>query len=425
MNRRQFIRCTLGTAAASLIAARATVPGSAHAVESDQAKSPRSQSVRDHERKLIVVLFGGGTRSSEAIDDPQHRHIRHLWNDMRPHGTLLTNMRIEHRVVHPNCAASIMTGHWEWDDNEWSRPLAHPSLFEIVRKGRGLPDTSAWAFVYASILSKISESSLPGYGSSMAANVVEPPTIPRSAAEQMSQLLREAAARGSAADEAAAARECARLARSTSRLNLSGLRSPAARSFVENEFERWKASEGTTSHDAFLADRAIACMKRFTPNVLVVAFGEIDCAHYGSWSRYVEAIERTDELTWRLWKTAEEMDAYRGKTLMLILPDHGRELERADGPGFIHHSDFYTDTSADEGCRRVWMLALGPGVRVSGTIDRPIPTTAVAATGLVHLALNASEGAEASVLTELLGGDPPGGPVGSSAGRVAIAKKAG
>ena len=27
-----------------------------------------------------------------------------------------------------------------------------------------------------------------------------------------------------------------------------------------------------------------------------VDFGEIDCAHYGSWSRYVEAIRRTDEL---------------------------------------------------------------------------------------------------------------------------------
>lgn len=423
MNRRQFIRCTLGTAAASLIMTRSTVPGVARAAVDASAGGTQPRSAHDH--KLILVLFGGGTRSSETIDDPQHRHIPRLWNDMRPRGTLLTNMRIEHRVVHPNCAASIMTGHWEWDDNEWTHPLVHPSIFEIARKERNLPDTSAWAFVYASILNKITESSAPGYGSSIAANVVEPPTIPRSTAEQMSGLLHEAAARGSANEEAEAARRCAHLARSTSRLNLTGLRSSAARSFVETEYETWKTGNGTTSHDAFLADRAISCMKRFAPDILVVAFGEIDCAHYGSWSRYVEAIERTDELTWRLWKAAEESDVYHGKTLMLILPDHGRELERPGGPGFIHHSDFYTDTGADEGCRRVWMLALGPDVRAGGRIDRPIPTTTVAATGLEYLDLKASKGAEASILKELRSSGAPTAPGNRQGGRVAIAEKAG
>jgi len=57
-------------------------------------------------------------------------------------------------------------------------------------------------------------------------------------------------------------------------------------------------------------------MKRFSPPVMLVAFGEIDCAHYGSWSRYVEAIRRTDELTWSLWRAAEELPAYRGRTRM-------------------------------------------------------------------------------------------------------------
>jgi arylsulfatase A-like enzyme len=45
---------------------------------------------------------------------------------------------------------------------------------------------------------------------------------------------------------------------------------------------------------------------------------------------------------------------------LLIIPDHGRELERPGGPGFVHHSDFYTHTGADEGCRREFLLALGP-----------------------------------------------------------------
>ena len=83
---------------------------------------------------------------------------------------------------------------------------------------------------------------------------------------------------------------------------------------------------------------------------------------------------------------------------MLILPDHGRELDREGYFGFIHHSDFYTDKGADEGCRRVWMLALGPGVKAGKRIEKPIPITAAAATGLEYLGLEASAGAQRSVL---------------------------
>ena len=352
----------------------------------------------DEKRKLVIVLFGGGTRSSESIDEPEHRWIPRLWKEMVPRGTLFTNMRVEHKVVHPNSAGSIVTGHWEWDDIDWSRPVANPTIFEVYRKARKSPDTAAWAFVYASILAQAGVSRSAGYGVDCAANVVEPPTIPRSAAEDMDAKLRTAAATGSTDAEIKAAAESAGLARSTSRISLGGLRSDTARKFVESEYDGWKKSTGSTSHDLFLTDRAINCMRRFSPDVIAVMFGEIDCAHYGSWSRYVEAIKRTDELTWRLWRACEEIDAYRGKTLFLVLPDHGRELESKNGTGFIHHSDFYTNTGADEGCRRVWMLALGPGVAADRKIEKPTPITTVAATGLEYLGLTPAKGAAPSVL---------------------------
>ncbi len=350
-------------------------------------------------RKLIVVLFGGGTRSSESIDDPAHRWIPRLWNEMIPRGTLLTNMRVEGKVVHPNSAGSILTGHWEWDDIDWSRPVAHPTIFEIHRQAHRAADTDAWAFVYASILANAGVSSAEGYGIDFAANVVEPPTIPRSTAERMDALMRQAAASGSPQAELDAARQSANLARSSSRATAAGLRSPATRDFFDRRFAAWKSAgpEESTSHDAFLTDQAVAAMEQFAPSVLAVCFGEIDCAHYGSWSRYVEAIRRTDELTWRLWQAAERLDAYRGRTRMLILPDHGRELDGPGGSGFIHHSDFYTDQGADEGCRRVWMLVLGPGVSPGRTIGAPTPITSAAATGLAWLGLTPSPGAAEAI----------------------------
>jgi len=392
MDRRAFLRLGTGAAAGALVG------GCSQPSAAPQAAAPRNAD----KRKLLVVVFGGGTRSSEAVDDPRHRYIPRLWNEMIPRGTLLTNMRVEHLVVHPNATGSIMTGHWEWDDIDWTKPVAHPTIFEICRKRRRSPDTAAWAFVYASILAETGHSTAGGYGASYAANVVEPPTIPRTTAEEMDRRMARAAALGSDEAEREAAAQCAKLARGTSRIATGHLRSPAARSWLGEQFRSWKAQAGTTSHDAFLTDRAIACMERFAPDVISVDYGEIDCAHYGSWSRYVEAIRRTDELTWRLWRATERLDAYRGRTLLLILPDHGRELDRPGRWGFIHHSDFYTNTGADEGCRRVWMLAIGPGIRRGRKVARPVPITAAAATGLEYLGLEASQGAAASVLAEIV-----------------------
>jgi hypothetical protein len=397
MDRRRFLGRALGAGGAAAL-------GGAWAALLDGGCAgtsgvPASRALPAPEgRKLIIVQFGGGTHSSEAIDDPAHRFIPRLWNEMAPRGTLFTNMRVEGKVVHPNSTGSIMTGHWEYDDIDWSKPVAHPTVFEICRRARGAPDTSAWAFVYASILAKTAESTAAGYGREFAANVVEPPTIPRSTAEEVSRLMAHAAASGSLQMELDASAEAARLARSTSRIARGGLRSEAARAFLDREYASWRAGGGTTSHDAFLTDCALACMREFAPDVTAIGYGEIDCAHYGSWSRYVDAIRRTDELTWRVFRAAEELPAYRGRTLLLVLPDHGRELDRPGRWGFIHHSDFYTNEGADESCRRVWMLALGPGVAAGRTIDDAAPITAAASTGLEFLGLSTSSGSAGSVL---------------------------
>ena len=287
------------------------------------------------DRKLLLVLFGGGTRSSESIDDPEHRYIPRLWKEMIPRGTLWTNMRVEHRVVHPNCNASIKTGHWEYDDLDWSKPPGIPPSSRSCAKQRGLPDTAAWSFVYASILANTGRSSAAGYGDRFAANVVEPPTIPRTAAEEMERLLAAARATGSPRG----GNESRRPMCPTGPLDQPDQPPPGCNptppaAGSTSTIGRGGEGTGTTSHDAFLADLALACMKRFSPHVMSVDFGEIDCAHYGSWSRYVEAIRRTDQLTWRLWRAVETLPGYRGKTLMLVLPDHGRELDEPGPNGF-------------------------------------------------------------------------------------------
>lgn len=69
--------------------------------------------------------------------------------------------------------------------------------------------------------------------------------------------------------------------------------------------------------------------------------------------------------------------------------------------GFVHHSDFYTGENADAGCRRVWMLALGPNVPGGKIISDPAPALTVAATGLEHLGLKAPPGAAVSAWLQI------------------------
>ena len=264
-------------------------------------------------RKLILVLFGGGTRFSESVGGrPQHRHVPHLWKELVPRGTLWTNMRVEHRVVHTNCNASIKTGHWEYDAST-GRAAQHPTIFESSARDRNRP--------------------------------IRPPgrlSTPRSwpnGPEHGGRLRRAICRqRGRAADhpphdgggDGAADGGCPRhrLARQPN-MEADATSAPgSARSPATspppgcNPTPRGAGSMGSIRpggsrrHDQprRLSRRcALACMKQFSPPVMSVDFGEIDCAHYGSWSRYVEAIRRTDDLTWRLWQAAESLPDYRGQ----------------------------------------------------------------------------------------------------------------
>ena len=65
---------------------------------------------------------------------------------------------------------------------------------------------------------------------------------------------------------------------------------------------------------------------------------DIDVAHTGAFSLYVDAIRRTDRLCAELWKAVQDDPEYAGNTTMLILPDFGRDADQdSGGNGFQHH----------------------------------------------------------------------------------------
>jgi len=111
-------------------------------------------------------------------------------------------------------------------------------------------------------------------------------------------------------------------------------------------------------------------MRQQAPSLLWITMHDIDIAHAGAFSLYVDGIRRTDRLCADIWKTIQSEPEYAGKTTLFILPDFGRDSDDdSGGNGFQHHR------TGDAPSRTTWMMALGAGVREGVVFDRPMEST--------------------------------------------------
>src|SRR5258707_7856309 len=92
-------------------------------------------------------------------------------------------------------------------------------------------------------------------------------------------------------------------------------------------------------------------MSRLAPPLLLVNFWDIDVAHFGAYSLYLEAIRRTDRLAHGLWQHAQSLPSYLDRTTLIVVPELGRD-GGPSGNGFQNHP------SGDESCRPLGALAL-------------------------------------------------------------------
>jgi arylsulfatase A-like enzyme len=111
-------------------------------------------------------------------------------------------------------------------------------------------------------------------------------------------------------------------------------------------------------------------MRQQAPSLLWITMHDIDVAHAGAYSLYIEGIRRTDRLCAELWKTVQSEPEYAGNTTLFVLPDFGRDSdEDSGGNGFQHHR------TGDAASRTTWMMALGAGVREGVVYDHPMQST--------------------------------------------------
>src|SRR5712692_7510424 len=107
------------------------------------ALGPAAAQSPSRSRKVILVTFGGGVRTSETFAPEGLINIPRL-AEMRRHGFFYRNCVNSGVLSHFNSTASIISGNWQRVDDFGFQPPAGPTLFEYHRKQTRAGLTDAW-----------------------------------------------------------------------------------------------------------------------------------------------------------------------------------------------------------------------------------------------------------------------------------------
>jgi len=341
LNRREFLRDVAGMALGS-----ALVSGSPFL---------HGQTIRQ-KRKVIVVTFGGGARDQETFAPEGQANIPHLLQELAPQSSFFTHMTNQGILGHYVATASLITGVYETFNNFSAVPPANPTAFEYFRKDLRRPASNTWVVAPSNGFNRIGESDYRSYGPGFGAGVILP------------KHLLSAATRGKAGNLDHILRDNYETPLFTPVLGGGEVELQQLENVLKLSVEDFMSHARTLSSPDELSLYVVKqLMRQQAPSFLWLTMHDIDVAHTGAYSLYVEAIQRTDRLCADLWNAVQSNPEYAGNTTMFILPDFGRDADFvAGGNGFQHHR------TGDAASRTTWMMALGAGVREGVVYDRVV-----------------------------------------------------
>jgi hypothetical protein len=341
--RRDFLRSAAGLALGSTL----------------MSASPFLFGAAAKKRKVIVITFGGGARDQETFAPEGQENIPHLLNELAPQSSFFTQVVNSGILGHYVATASLATGVYETLNNFSAVPPEHPTVFEYFRKDLKRPLSDAWVVAPSNGFNRIGESDYRSYGPGWGARVILP------------KHLLTAAMSGSTADYEHLIRDNYETPLYAPQLGGTEFDLQQLEMLLKLSVEDFKAHAKTLSSPDELSLYVVRqLMRQQAPSLLWITMHDIDVAHAGAYSLYIEGIRRTDRLCAELWKTVQSEPEYAGNTTLFILPDFGRDSdEDAGGNGFQHHR------TGDPASRTTWMMALGAGVREGVVYERPMQST--------------------------------------------------
>jgi len=317
-------------------------------------------------KKAVVVTFGGGSRDDETFMPDGQENIPFLLKELIPQATFFTQVVNRGILGHYVATASIVTGAYETFNNFAAVSPDNPTVFEYFRKDLKRPATDCWVVAPANGFARIGESAHKSFGPGMGAGVILPKRLLASAlsasadGERYQHLLRDNYENPLYAP--ALTGHQVELDQMAAVLKLS----------VDDFATHARSLASPDEMSVYVAKHL---MRQLSPSLLWVTLHDIDVAHSGTFSLYIDGIKRCDRLCAELWQAIQKDPEYANKTTMFILPDFGRDSDiDSGGNGFQHHR------TGDQMSRTTWMMVLGPGIRQNVVVDRPVDSTDVVPT---------------------------------------------
>ncbi|HEY4382843.1 MAG TPA: hypothetical protein VGN01_21045 [Acidobacteriaceae bacterium] len=309
-------------------------------------------------RKVIVVTFGGGARDEETFAPEGQENIPHLIGELIPQATFFTQVVNRGILGHYVATASLATGLYETFDNFADVAPGNPTVFEYFRKGLDRPPSDAWVIAPSNGFNRIGQSDGSRIKSGFGAEVVLPKrlltaALGRNPSPGNTQFLLQ-----DNFEDVYFRPDALHAVDDTSRIA----------DLLHISFDDFARHASTLSSADELSVYILRqVMRQYAPGLIWITLHDMDVAHTGAFSLYLDGIRRSDRLCAEIWQNIQSEPEYKDRTTMLVLPDFGRDSDLSpSGNGFQHHR------TGDPLSRTTWMMALGPHIRQNTTVDRPL-----------------------------------------------------
>jgi hypothetical protein len=144
--------------------------------------------------------------------------------------------------------------------------------------------------------------------------------------------------------------------------------------------------------DRLLTALALRALATLRPKLMMINYQDPDYVHWGNAAHYTRAIAAIDDGLGEIDRALARDPAYRDNTVLVVVPDCGRDDNRLMAVPFQHHF-------GSAAARAIWALMLGPGIARGTTIARTVDQASVAPTVGRIMNMPVSE-ARAPVLAE-------------------------
>ncbi|SEC41452.1 hypothetical protein SAMN05443244_3402 [Terriglobus roseus] len=341
-------------------------------------------------QKTIVVTFGGGARDEETFSEDGQENIPNLLQTLLPQGTFFSQVVNAGILGHYVATASVVTGKYERFNNFIAQPPPNPTLFEYYRKGLKRPANDAWVIAPSNGFQRIGSSSHSSFGPGFGAGVILPKRLLQSAlrskglvdGDQLSHLLQDSYEMPLYQPQQSSMDHEMHLDTLESTLKLS----------VQDFVQKARSLDSADELSIYVTRQL---MKHLAPSLMMLTLHDMDVAHAGAYSLYVDAIQRADRLCADLWEMVQGDPEYKDRTTLYIMPDFGRDSDDdPTGNGFQHHR------TGSAMARTTWMLILGPHIRQNTTVTRPVESIDLVPT--IGYSLGFATGGDGRLLQEIL-----------------------